>query len=270
MKNEKVKNQNTERLDAQDIVNSAAHDDTGTHLIVELFDVSNIDDVEQIKTIIAEAANAAGGTLLDLTIHKFEPHGITGLALLAESHISIHTWPEKNYVAADIYTCGSTTEPDKALSYLITKFTPQATTALEIKRGQQRDTKKLINKESFDIKHAGEFGVETSIDLFDCNPETIRSGEKLSEYLIKLCDLIEMKRYGEPFMERFALDVPHIAGYSIAQMIETSLISGHFSELWNSSYINIFSCKEYDVGKAIEFTKDFFEAKNIKAVINKR
>jgi S-adenosylmethionine decarboxylase len=261
----------TERLDANGIVNSAAHDDTGTHLIVELFDVENmIDDVEKIETILAESATAAGGTLLDSTIHKFEPHGVTGLALLAESHISLHTWPEKKYIAADIYTCGSATKPDKALSYLISTFNPQSTTALEVKRGEKRNTKQVINKESLDIDLAGKFGIETSIDLFDCNPETIRSGEKLSEYLIKLCDLIEMKRYGEPFMERFALDVPHIAGYSIAQMIETSLVSGHFSELWNSSYINIFSCKEYDIGKAIEFTKNFFEAKKVKAVINQR
>jgi S-adenosylmethionine/arginine decarboxylase-like enzyme len=68
-----------------------------------------------------------------------------------------------------------------------------------------------------------------------------------------------MKRFGEPVVVRFGED-PKVSGYSLAQLIETSLISGHFAETDNSVYIDIFSCKYYDQEKAVEFTKNFFKA----------
>ena len=108
------------------------------------------------------------------------------------------------------------------------------------------------------------FGEELTLDLYDCNHEIVCSKEKILQYSEKLCDLIEMKRYGEPFIEHFAEHSEFAAGYSLAQMIETSLVSGHFSEFWNRAYINIFSCKTFDAQKAINFTKEFFEAKSVK------
>ena len=108
------------------------------------------------------------------------------------------------------------------------------------------------------------FGQELILDLYDCDHETICSGKKIKEFSEKLCDLIEMKRYGEPFIERFAEHSQIAAGYSLAQMIETSLVSGHFSEYWNRVYLNIFSCKEFDANKATNFAKEFFRAKEYK------
>ena len=69
--------------------------------------------------MLTEASTIARSTLLDLKLHLFEPHGITGFALLAQSHISIHTWPENGYVAVDIYTCGEDTDPAKAVDFII-------------------------------------------------------------------------------------------------------------------------------------------------------
>ena len=76
------------------------------------------------------------------------------------------------------------------------------------------------------------FGQELTLNIENCDSEIIRSKEKLLEYIDKLCNLINMKKYGKPFAERFALHSNFAAGYSVSQMIETSLISGHFSELW--------------------------------------
>ncbi len=108
------------------------------------------------------------------------------------------------------------------------------------------------------------FGQELILDLYDCDPQIIRSGKKLVEYCHELCKVIEMKPYGKPFLERFALHSDFASGYSVAQMIETSLISGHFSELWNRAYINIFSCKTFDHEVALNFSKEFFKAKEAK------
>jgi len=109
------------------------------------------------------------------------------------------------------------------------------------------------------------YGKELILDLYDCDPKIIRSKKKILEYSNKLCNLIKVKKYGKPICERFALSNPPAAGYSLVQLIESSLVSGHFSELWNSAYINIFSCKkDFDDKKAAAFTKKFFKAKKIK------
>ena len=102
------------------------------------------------------------------------------------------------------------------------------------------------------------WGLVTSIDLHGCNPDYIRDAEKIREYVDKLCKLIEMKKFGDCVVVNFGED-EKVAGFSMAQLIETSLISGHFANQTNTAYIDIFSCKLYDPAKAAEFTKEFFE-----------
>lgn len=128
-----------------------------------------------------------------------------------------------------------------------------------------------INSMSTDpILDSNNFGMEVVLDLYDCNLETIRSKEKLQEYTRELCQVIGMTPYGAPFAERFGLNEAKTAGYSIVQLIETSSITGHFSEEWNSAYINIFSCKEFDPKQAAEFSKDFFEADRVESTLHIR
>ncbi len=114
------------------------------------------------------------------------------------------------------------------------------------------------------------FGEELTLDLYDCDNKLITSKEKIAQYAIELCELIDMKRFGEPFLEYFAEHSELVAGYSLSQMIETSLISGHFSDFLNRAYINIFSCKTYDPKKALEFTKKYFGAKSVRITFNIR
>jgi S-adenosylmethionine decarboxylase len=92
----------------------------GKHCILELYDCdpSKLDDEIFLRHTITTAAQRAGATLLNLITHRFEPQGVTGLALLAESHISIHTWPENGYAAVDVFTCGDHTMPEKACEVL--------------------------------------------------------------------------------------------------------------------------------------------------------
>ena len=92
----------------------------GKHCILELYgcDSAKLDDEAFLRDTITAAAKRAGATLLNLITHRFEPQGVTGLALLAESHISIHTWPELGYAAVDVFTCGDHTMPEKACAVL--------------------------------------------------------------------------------------------------------------------------------------------------------
>tara|TARA_R100001480_G_scaffold140499_1_gene137773 strand:- start:56 stop:391 length:336 start_codon:yes stop_codon:yes gene_type:complete len=77
-----------------------------------------LDDEAHICNVLTNAATLAESTLLDVSSHKFSPHGVTAVALLAESHISIHTWPENGIAVCDVFTCGEHTAPDTAASYI--------------------------------------------------------------------------------------------------------------------------------------------------------
>lgn len=101
------------------------------------------------------------------------------------------------------------------------------------------------------------WGLLTSINVKNCNPDLIRSKEVIQNYVIALCELIDMKRFQDTIIVNFGED-EKVAGYSMVQLIETSLISGHFANLTNRAYIDIFSCKIYDPYQAAEFTKQFF------------
>lgn len=95
----------------------------GRHLLADLFGCSGLDDAALIEAAMRAAAAAAGATLLDVRLHAFGPGaGVTGVALLAESHLSIHSWPEHGYAAIDIFLCGRRHDPEAALAVLVARL----------------------------------------------------------------------------------------------------------------------------------------------------
>lgn len=105
------------------------------HLIAEFYDSTNLENVNSIKNEMLIASRVAGCKILDSYFHQFgETNGVTGMILLKESHISIHTWPEYNYAAIDIFVCGSTF-PDKAIEHLKDFFKPEKVEIKSLKRG---------------------------------------------------------------------------------------------------------------------------------------
>lgn len=108
----------------------------GIHLIAEFWGSRIIEDSKKIERILITAAKKTKNIPLKIAIHKFNPRGVTGVVLLAESHIAIHTWPQINYTAIDIFTCGEKAVPFKALDYLKKKFQPKKVEIKEIKRGK--------------------------------------------------------------------------------------------------------------------------------------
>jgi S-adenosylmethionine/arginine decarboxylase-like enzyme len=115
----------------------------------------------------------------------------------------------------------------------------------------------------------GAWGLLSSIDLEDCDPELIRNADAIRQYVYELCDLIEMKRFGECQVVHFGED-EKVAGYSMVQLIETSCISAHFANANNRAYIDIFSCKAYDPEVAAEFTRKFFKGSEMRVTVTNR
>ncbi len=101
------------------------------------------------------------------------------------------------------------------------------------------------------------WGIASSIDIYECDPEKIRNPGYIKQFVVDLCDLIEMKRFGETQVVHFGED-EKVAGFSMVQLIETSLISAHFANLTNATYLDVFSCKAYDPSVVQEFSQNYF------------
>jgi len=101
------------------------------------------------------------------------------------------------------------------------------------------------------------WGIASAIDIYDCDPSKIRDAELIKQFVVELCDLIEMKRFGETQVVHFGED-ERVAGFSMVQLIETSLISAHFANKTNAVYLDVFSCKAYDPETVKFFAQNYF------------
>ncbi|MEM2125596.1 MAG: adenosylmethionine decarboxylase [Candidatus Methanomethyliaceae archaeon] len=109
----------------------------GRHFVFELFgcDPQGLDDLKGIQDAMERGAEDAGMRVLGRVFHKFSPQGVTGVVIIAESHIAIHTWPELGYAAVDVFTCSTNTDPMKAFERLKGVLKPKSMTVMELKRG---------------------------------------------------------------------------------------------------------------------------------------
>lgn len=115
----------------------------GTHIVADFWHCKYKDSAEALTKILINAAHASNATVLGSVSHQFEPEGATSLILLAESHISAHTWPEYDYIAIDIFTCGRNMEPEDAIDYLEKRLKPEKIDKRTVIRGKdKRDNKR--------------------------------------------------------------------------------------------------------------------------------
>lgn len=126
----------------------------GTHLLVELRDCNPeiLKDLEKVKDALVSAAKEAKATIIDVSFHEFNPFGISGMVVIAESHLSIHTWPEYAYAALDIFTCGDIIKPEVAAHYLIQRFESNNASIVEVKRGILSHTNEKLPHKVCDVE----------------------------------------------------------------------------------------------------------------------
>ncbi len=110
----------------------------GKHLLIEFYDCDEkiLDDVAAIEDHMRTAARRANSTIVNSTFHRFSPYGVSGVVVIAESHLSIHTWPEYGYAAVDLFTCGESVDPWKAFEYLKDVLKSKRESTVELKRGE--------------------------------------------------------------------------------------------------------------------------------------
>ncbi len=125
----------TDRAASDYFVNRDGQRYAGTHLLIDLWGAERLDDLAHAEATLRAAVRAVGATLLDIRVHHFTPNnGVSGIAVLAESHISIHTWPERGYAALDIFVCGAC-DPYAAIPVLRQAWRPEEVVISEHRRG---------------------------------------------------------------------------------------------------------------------------------------
>ncbi len=109
----------------------------GRQILVEFYkcDQAVINDTDHLRQILLEGVRRSGATIVSDTFHSFSPYGVSGVIVIAESHVSIHTWPEYGYVAVDIFTCGEVIDPWVIQKYLASYFQSSSVSSMELKRG---------------------------------------------------------------------------------------------------------------------------------------
>lgn len=108
----------------------------GIHIIADFWFSRHLEQKEELKRLLLAAAKAAGATPLKISLHKFSPQGLAGILLIAESHLALHTWPEIEYIALDIFTCGKNMKPRRALAFLRKELRPKKVSVREFVRGR--------------------------------------------------------------------------------------------------------------------------------------
>jgi len=109
----------------------------GYHMLMEIKDCNRekLNDVKEIERILVKAAGEAGATVVEKAFHQFNPHGVSGVVIIAESHLFVHTWPEYGYAAVDIFTCGESLRADKAAEWITKELGSTNYSLMELRRG---------------------------------------------------------------------------------------------------------------------------------------
>ncbi len=125
----------------------------GRHVLAEFFDCDPniLNNVELVEKFMTEAAVECGATVVEKCFHMFSPHGVSGVVIISESHLAIHTWPELGYAAVDLFTCGESCDPKVAYQFLKKLFRSGNSNFSELKRGMISNLE--VVKKSFEIKY---------------------------------------------------------------------------------------------------------------------
>lgn len=255
------------------------------HLTVEYYDcdLALLADVGYMERALLKAARESQATVIESRFHTFEPRGVSGVVILAGSQFSVHTWPQQSYAAVDLFIGGQGLDFEEAEQSLRESLAAGGMiVSADLYRGVgwNSGSERVIpttksRPENFVLswreqyEEAGAWGLSTSVDVYQCEPDAIRDAERIREFVRQLCDKLEMKRFGECQVVNFG-EEERVAGFSMTQLIETSLISGHFANASNAAYLDIFSCKYFEPRVMAEFATSYFGGRNYRMQVSLR
>jgi S-adenosylmethionine decarboxylase len=257
----------------------------GKHMTIEFYDCDSqiLADAAQMEEIFVEAALASGATVLGQNFHAFEPQGVSGFIIIAESHFSVHAWPEHDFAAVDIFTCGESISFETAVESLKNGLQSQNTIISSVmNRGivSNNGIERMVpiyegKTESYALSWQSRFeaskawGLQASVDVYNCDPDIIRNADAIKQYVSELCSKLNIKRCGDTTIVHFGNN-SQVEGFTMTQLIETSLISGHFANTSNNAYIDVFSCTYFEPREVAEFSIDFLKGAHYRMQVGLR
>ena len=253
----------------------------GRHITIEYYDCAPdvLLDKDGVETILLKAAGESGATIVSSSFHQFEPQGVSGVVIIAESHFTVHAWPEHNYAAVDIFTCADNIDLDTAIHSMETRFSSRrvfissdqnrgilhcavegcATDGNE--RVMDRRTLPISWKKVCDNTNA--WGMSTAVDLYDCTPEITKDPDRIAQFVGRLCEMfgvIDTENTPELYYD----DTQTASGFSMTQSIGTFGVSGHFDRATHAVYLDIFCCNSYEPRESAEFSLSYFQGSHYK------
>ncbi|WP_320040317.1 adenosylmethionine decarboxylase [uncultured Desulfobacter sp.] len=253
----------------------------GRHITIEYYDCASdvLLEKDGVESILLKAARESGATIISSSFHQFEPQGVSGVVIIAESHFTIHAWPEHNYAAVDIFTCADNIDLDIAIHSMEAQFSSQEVFIssdqnrgiLQPKAGGclPNSTEKVMEKRTRPIawkkvcENTKPWAMSTSVDLYDCSPEMIKDPECMKNFVDQISEKLGVNDTENA--SRVYFDETETAvGFSTIQSTETFGVSGHFAHATHALYLDIFSCNTYEPRELAEFSLSYFRGSNYK------
>lgn len=253
----------------------------GRHITIEYYDCAPdvLLDKDRVETILLKAAKESGATIISSSFHQFEPQGVSGVVIIAESHFTVHAWPEHDYAAVDIFTCADNIDLDTAIHSIKAQFSSRRVfISSDQNRGilqsggknrMANSDEKVMDRHMLPItwekmcQHANPWGLTTSVDVYDCSPDMIKDPGSIKIFVSRLCGklgIIDQENAPSVCYD----ENETAAGFSMTRSIETSGISGHFAHATHAAYLDIFSCNKYEPRALAEFALSYFRGSHYK------
>lgn len=245
---------------------------------------------EDVEAVMVAAARDSGATIISSNFHRFDPQGVSGVVIIAESHFTIHAWPEHDYAAVDIFTCGNNIDLERAIQSMADAFgagrteissdlnrgvfTPADGPADGLADGPDHGLNLgLAQSERLPISWergmdaSAPWGLVSSIDIHQCDPAAIRDADRIRAFCAALCDRLGGTPTGGCRLEIFKGER---AGIGASQFLDNAHISVHVAHKANTIYLDVFSGTFYDPRETAEFTLAFFRGDHYKLNVNMR
>lgn len=257
----------------------------GRQLTLEYYDCAAeaLLDKEDVEKALVSAAEQSGATIISTSFHRFDPQGISGVVIIAESHFTIHAWPEHNYAAVDIFTCADNINLDIAVDAMQTAFGAKevlissdlnrgllarpagsgniVSNSLPGQRPQSRPTIPITWKKTWE--EMAPQGMTAAVDLYGCDPDDLQDPEIIRGFAAGFCQRFGIEPKGSCQVrtgDRGSTDTV----LDMTQETESGVISGRFVASSGTAYLDLFSQVFYEPREAAEFSLGFFRAAHYK------
>ncbi|PIE63499.1 MAG: adenosylmethionine decarboxylase [Desulfobacter postgatei] len=253
----------------------------GRHITIEYYDCASdvLIDKNGVESILLQAARESGATIISSSFHQFEPQGVSGVVIIAESHFTVHAWPEHDYAAVDIFTCADHIDLDTAIHSIEAQFSSQRVViSSDQNRGilhpgagscMTNNTKKVMDRQTLPVawkkvyENRNPWGMSTSIDVYDCSPDMIKDPDCIKIFVNKVCGKLGiMDTEKAPLF--YLYETGTVAGFSMTGSNGRFGIAGHIAPATHAVYLDIFSCNKYEPRELAEFFLSYFRGSHYK------